>query len=514
MFQIRAWVFLWCSIGLLNWGVFASEKENKTWVDSLLRISNTENLDSQQVGIEHALHQIQVETTKKYLDSIINTKLKKQFPLPQKINREFLLNIHEALEKEFLNLGYPFAQIRMMLLAEKGATSKEYTLQVNVLTDEIYVLGGVSYSGAKSSTDLLNRLAGWQVGLHFHPDISEKISKRLLKTGYFDFVEYVGISRQIGRELLWLNYRVKEARQNKVAGLLGYGSNAEAGWNGFMQVALYNFLESARDLRFELNRDKNSTEGQVFFKNPWWGPIDISTELTGNLELRDSVYQELGARVGFYRNLEALTMGLLFGWENTREKGAGTMTQKGKSTYTGLEFRMENRKLKKWRGRGLQVNLSIEGWDKELNSSQYYLMKSHHQIGGWWSPGFWGFSSQFLSSGSWPFRETLQSRADLNPLGGIYTLRGYPEKFWQTPFYQIWRKEVYRLGVGDSRYFAFSDLGWVNREVSRFDGKYVWGYGSGLELSQGDWNFQWILASHPGREFSESLLHVRVENTF
>ncbi len=440
-------------------------------------------------------------------------------------SRANLEALQERARRHYLDTGFPFAE----LLAEatpdaSGLPFVDVTFRAR--RGGAYKLALPRVSETRTRPETVLRLALWEEGEDFDQSRIERGLQRLRRSGYFDSAEWTGMFRDPARNVLYPQLRLPDARVNTVGGLLGYDTEAADGASsltGFLDVRLVNILGTARDLSFTFdNRTGYEREVQAAYVEPWILGLPVGARAEFGFLQQDTLFWEWNQDLVFFRDLNFNSrVEASFGAQGNNDALAGLGTRAWRS---GVRLLFDGRDRAPFTRAGYRADAGLTGLRRELEDtgeagaagagdSTYYLVQAV-VAGEVWRPlgARAGMRLGLRAATNWPLDRL--NRGEIHYVGGTRSLRGYREREFQTNAYALGDAELYLWAGRRGRLFAFASPGLVNQLTGAYDPRGVLGYGSGIELSQGDWSMLLSYALNPDRTFGDGLLHIAVENRF
>jgi outer membrane protein assembly factor BamA len=429
--------------------------------------------------------------------------------------------LQQALQTHLSRHGFVFAEIRTALNPDRtGAPAVDVVL--TAARGAAYKMSDPVLRDTRTAPTVARRLALWQDGENYDPARVERGLARLGRLGYFESVGQEGLYRDATRHVLYPVLRLPDARANTIGGLLGYDTEAAAGakLTGFLDVRLLNMRGTARDFEFAFDgRTGREREARAAYTEPWVLGTPFGARFEGRLLQQDTIFQEWQNGLFIFRDLDFNSrIEVEFGAQANRDYSADTRSS---ALLSGVRLLYDSRDRAPFTRQGTRGHAGLTGLRRTLDSEaaaagvdSSYLVARVQAAAEHWVPltGRLGLKGGFAAATNVPLSRI--NSGELYDVGGARSLRGYRERQFQTNAYVLTDAELQWAVGRRGRVFGFVSPGLVNRLGGRYDFNRVFGYGTGLELSQGDWSVALTYALNPDRPWGDGYLHAAVENRF
>jgi len=429
-----------------------------------------------------------------------------------------LAGIPLSLRDHLARDGFVFAEIRTILAADTtGAPAVDVTLHAS--RGAAFKTGEPVLRGTRTRPAVALRLALLGEDDNFDPARLGMGLARLGRLGYFDEVKHEGLYRDSLRHVLYPVVRLTDARANTIGGLLGYDTEGQDGGRltGFLDVHLVNMRGTARDLTFSYDgRTAREREVRGSYTEPWLFSLPVGARWEGRFLQQDTAFQEWQQSVFLFRDLDFTSrVEAEAGAQANHDRIADVRTT---AYLSGVRVLFDIRDRAPFTRDGWRGHFGVTGVQRTLQAdsgadSSYYLARLQASAEHWIPvTDRLGLKGGVSAATNLPLNRL--NPGELYDVGGARSLRGYRERQFRTNAYVLGDAEI-QWSVGRrGRLFAFASPGLVNRPVERYDFTRVLGYGTGLEIAQGDWSVSLAYALSPERPLGNGFLHVAVENRF
>jgi outer membrane protein assembly factor BamA len=432
-----------------------------------------------------------------------------------------IARVQTALQRHLSRDGFVFAAITTALRAD-SAGEPLADLTLTVTRGSAFKLGDPIVRETRTRPSVARRLALWQEDENFDPERIDKGLARLRRQGYFESVEAQGLFRDSLRNVIYPVLRLPDAPTNTIGGLLGYDSEAASGTRltGFLDVRLLNMRGTARDFEFTFDaRTGREREARLYYTEPWIFGLPLGARYEGRFLQQDTIFREWNQSLFVFRDLDFVSrLEAEFGAQANRDFLSETGTI---ALLSGVRILYDSRDRVPFTRSGWRGHAGVTGLRRTLQDdpaagggdSLYYLAQLRI-AGERWTPltPRVGVKTGVAAATNLPLNRL--NPGELFDVGGARSLRGYRERQFQTNAYAISDAEL-QFSVGRrGRLFGFVSPGVVNNPVGRYDLRRVLGYGTGMEIAQGDWSVALTYALNPERSLGNGYLHAAVENRF
>ncbi|NQV41244.1 MAG: hypothetical protein HQ506_02725, partial [Candidatus Marinimicrobia bacterium] len=290
-------------------------------------------------------------------------------------------------------------------------------------------------------------------------DKLQEAQRRIIGLGYH-LANYSLLSKDSNAEY-HLRYRVSYYPELKVQGLASFNKNSTAdtlSWYGQINVNIPNFDGKGKSLTFSWKRLKSNSESfNLGFKYPWLFQLPIAATFQFGREVIDGNYQVVQSTIG---------LGWDVGWEQSihfnYEKNESIITHEGVLLYPewapsnkrllGLGYRQTSLNNQTHQGISLWTTLYQE-MNFEPKSTRKFMVRSEIEYK---FPGNIYVSQRSAAT----IQNHSQSSTDpsiFNPLGGVYSVRGYEESYIRSPNTLSMQNTLHLILGNQSQILAFYD---------------------------------------------------------
>ena len=416
-------------------------------------------------------------------------------------------------------LGYPFAVVQPDLIS-----TGEGWVSVSLRVDEgpRATIGDVSFRGLKGTRPgVLLRETGLVPGETYDGEKADDARASLMALGVFEDVSGPEMRFDITDTTISLTYGVTEARNSLFEGMVAYAPSAESNkLVGSLHLQLSNIAGTLRRLRVLWNKPG---EERLNWSIDYREPRILGWPVSGLFEVFSDVVETSFAR----RKLE---LGLAFTGERRLELGFGGFLGSTKDRTAGggegdfnergvsFAFRYEGRDRPVNPRSGLYASLRNEvsqlSYQEEssldrtltgLNIDAGYIADARFSVLAFRLL----YRGAFAGEGDVP--ESHRAR-----IGGMRSLRGYPEEWFVTEEALVGSVEIRRVLNRRSRIYAFLDVATLEDETHDFGDMTAppLGYGIGFMGGARTGLFRLEVALGRGDTFSDARLHFALVQTF
>lgn len=426
------------------------------------------------------------------------------------------VKLQEAVLSEAENNGYPFASIRLDSL-EITDNQIDGTVVINkgplILFDSLQLAGNT-----KTTRKFLTRYLQLYAGQPYDQQKVKNVLRLLQQLPYLEITQTPLL--QFGRERARLYLFLNDKKANQFDGIVGFlpdpqGKNKKLLVTGEVNLDIRNLKGSGKALGLhwrKVQRGSQLLDASYLHPNLLSTPLELG--FTFNLYKQDSTFITLKPRLQFSLNTQRAGKITFFTeWQNSRLLLSPVGLQERRDsialadfTYTayGLQYlrhtldnlyfprqgyqlngqvAIGNKKIKRNLGREASyydtIRLKTTQVSLSLNS-EYYFKLSRAGVGLARLKGEALINPQLFYN-------------DLFRIGGLTTLRGFPEYTFYASRYAVGTLE-YRLFTGpDSYVLLFYDQGYYHRAIGNDRlTEYPFGLGTGISFSTGAGIFQFI----------------------
>ncbi|MBF0431804.1 MAG: hypothetical protein HQK83_11025 [Fibrobacteria bacterium] len=435
---------------------------------------------------------------------------------------KYVQEIIHSTRDFFLQRGFPFAVISPELVEAKSNSFgvKQVKLVLRVTCGSGYKLGALQFYGTKTRNHVLSRMSLLTTGETYNEKRLELSRKKLARSGYFRSVEWIRLSRDSARNLLYPAFTLEDLKANSISGLLGYNSeDRQKGFTGFLDILLNNIMGTARDFSFHFLSNEKEKQAELDYKEPWLWHLPFGGGFRFSLSLEDSIYNETEWGVTLFQDMGFYSKYLLsFSFQDNemyQKTGNGITIRKSSAAMTGIELLVDWRNAFPFTESGGKARIGLNGIRRSNSDTNTYLIQHQSEVDYWIPlPGRFILHQKLTQAAVWPLGAAIGNRGNLFQTGGTNSIRGFREHAFLTNIYFYGNFELQYLLSNANRVMLFIDPALINRLKDRIHWQRVAGYGLWTELGNKDWVFGIGYALSSERKLSEGLLHVKVINQF
>lgn len=498
-------------------------KEDSTKMDVQVRLTEGDRLKVKDAFIEG------LSKDSQNLRAELQTRAGKDF------RYQLLEEDIETIIQHFENRGYPYCKVAISeLRIEKSASEGESNIVIKLQVEPgpLVTIGAIEIRGNKQTKDfVVLREININRGEIYSQRKVDKISPRLLKLGYFNWVNPPRLERQRdGTEKLIIE--LAEGSQNRFDGVIGYNppvQNSKGFVTGLIDVSFRNLLGTGRQIEARWERRTSKTQQLRFrYLEPWLAGLPLNAGISFEQLIQDTIYvhRELGLDLR-YRFNEHLSFFTQVSRRDVSPDSLGRVIfglPPSHSINFAAGLTLNTLDYLPNPGKGIFYQTSFEWGRKNINdallpSSSVNQKRLAVDFETYISPWRWqvlavGLHGRQITSG-----EEVISITDQYRLGGARTLRGYREEQFRGSRI-AWANIEYRYLLNRrSRFFVFLDGGYFFREEFREnakikieDGKIGYGLGLRLDTRLGLFGVDYGLGEGDG--LSNGKVHISLTNEF
>ncbi len=416
-------------------------------------------------------------------------------------------------------LGYPFTTVQPDLIS-----TGEGWVSVGLRIDEgpRATIGDVSFRGLENTRpEAVVRETGLLPGHIYDGEKADEARAALMALGIFEDVSEPEMRFDVTDTTISLTYEVVEARNSLFEGMVAYAPSAEANrLVGSLHLELRNIAGTLRRLRVLWNKPgEERLNWRINYREPrilGW-PVSGLFEVFSDVIETSFARRKLSLGIAFTgeRRLE-LGFGGFLGWTKDRgpEGGEGDFTERGVS----FSFRYEGRDEPANPRSGLFTSLRNEVAqlkyrdDSSLDRTLTGLDLDARYIA---DARFAVLAFRVLYQGAFA-GEGEVPESHLVRIGGMRSLRGYPEEWFVAEQALVASFELRRVLNRRSRIYAFLDIATLEDESRDFGdlSSPPLGYGIGFMGGARTGLFRLEIALGRNDPFSEARLHFALTQPF
>jgi translocation and assembly module TamA len=441
----------------------------------------------------------------------------------------FDLAVAEAL-RAYDEAGYPVASIAPEITAA-GGSGLGVTLRVE--EGPRATIGSLVFEGVTSTRlKVLQRETGLKIGEPYDGSKVEAARQNLLRLGVFEDVSEARLSINPADSSLVVTFEAVEARTSFAEGVVAYGPTPTGNeLYGQLEIDLRNIAGTLRKAGvYWMSRGSGRSAWAVHYREPRIVGLPVALEGAIDSDIDETAYERRRLSLRVVQQ-EGRHFELSAGWflASVREGPLveGVADEDTRSTYDengfdlGLAIDRTDRVINPTRGATalLALELSSLRCDAcEEPGSQPDRRLWSVLVGGSYAFGISGRAVGFLGA---RLHVVNSDKGEVPPshlirVGGVNTLRGYPEEWFVTKEVAIVTAEL-RYVVGPrSRVYLFLDAGTLTDESHEITdlGTFLAGYGVGLTTGSRIGVFRVEVATARGEPLSEAKLHLKLTQRF
>jgi outer membrane protein insertion porin family len=442
------------------------------------------------------------------------------------------------LLRYYNNRGFPFCRIQPDPVWNSTGSIE---MNVRVEKGKRMKMGTVRGKGNDITRDyVIQRLSGIDGGSYFHREKIERISYRLMKSGFFESVDDPVFVTGDSTDLIDLEIPVKEARCNTINGVLGYlppsGTGRKGVSTGLFELSFRNLFGTARDVYVKWRRkERDVYELLASYTEPWLLGSDFTVSGTFYQTFQDSTYGRNRLTLGIANDLnERISARCELSKETVTPGNRRPALVPSSRSYGGEVSLLWDRADHPLNPRqGFRISLAVSGalrvntFPASIDSSLRAGMKTRVMRAAF-NPSLELFhpmtgrqvialSAQVHALAT---QEEIPPLFELFTLGGAESLRGYREEQFRGTVVGLVTLEYRFLTGRYARIFPFIDGGYYYRPQFDADGHRIVtsgmpvGYGVGIRVQSGGNMIGLDYGLGKGDGIKEGKVHVRIENRF
>lgn len=387
----------------------------------------------------------------------------------------------ENIGRIYNEKGFIFANIELDRI-EKN--EDKYIAYIEIEENKLVKVKEIKIRGNRVSTaKSILRISNLRNDTILTPEIINKAANNIERKEYIESCTIIPLNSDM------FLIDLVEDKMTLLSGLLGYNnSNPDNKLSGFINLNFLNLFGSDRNLQFNWQNSINNKERiDFFYHDPGLDILPISGDFSIYREEQDSTYIETSFNSEIYYQLFQpfqQKFGFLFGLDRIYPGSRKTELVDNSSAYEAgffWEFLDIDNYLNPKNGQNFSIKLYTQ-WRK-LNNKQ----KRKQAIESSWK-FYYPIFNNIIAHSSLNLK-AFENR-DITPydyyeLGGLRNLRGYIDD--QFSGYRIgWiNLEIRYLLSHDSRFFIFSDFGYVENLERKFGNLHSIGLGFRLKTRLG-----------------------------
>lgn len=372
------------------------------------------------------------------------------------------------------NSGYPYAQIWLVGFTYREADN-EVDLSLSVVAGGEAVISDVVFEGlTKTDTSLALRTTRLKRNAAYREEDVHRAVDYLGKSGCLASVGEPRIERKTASSVDVVIPVTEITRGNSFQGAMGVSrkENGDYVVNGSLDLGLKNIAGSGRDFRFSwLNDGERYSRIGLMYSEPFIFSLPVHLDVEIKQEIQDTLYTWHSA--GLYVRLPlGPSVSVLAGATVDRNiPDTGVLSKSTRQRYR-LGFVKETRSY--WRFNGhVEGAYKKSHFEEGVNGTEGQLLYRFEGILNVPVFGDQGIYLRLVSEAV--FASNPIPLAEMYPLGGATTLRGYRESQFRGERIAFTNLE-YRFGV-EGRLFLFNDTGAFYREGDGWTVKNGVGFG-------------------------------------
>jgi len=379
-----------------------------------------------------------------------------------------IVELRERVLAWYLYEGYPFASIGTYL-------SSPDTLVLRVVPGRHALLEEIRFEPEPATRDwILLRFLDTGIGEAYSPSEIENWKSRLERLEFIDWVGETHLALGQNGNLVLIQ-ELSESPMGYFAASMGFsGTGGSGSTEGGGEVAITNLLGTGRQFELSVWSSEWGIDASVRYREPWILRSPFSAELRASQEIPDSTAVNREIEVVIILGLESLETwagaGLWKGYQ------PDSIDRSYSYAIAGMGLLAGRRVHQGWQG--IEASLESRIGRASGPDSGYVLASADLDFRGDLFRGVFGAGLGLLSGGIFE-GEWIEGR--LKAIGGMETLRGYPENSFRAGRYLVARPEL-SIGETSTRVYVFADIAVLELR----DGmRYPVGMGAGIRGTAG-----------------------------
>lgn len=307
-----------------------------------------------------------------------------------------------------------------------------------------------------------------------------------------------------------VRYQLQSKPKLRIDALAAFSQNASADtleFFGHLDLSVPNLDGNGKSIRLNWKRlDRESELLELSYRHPWLFQAPLAVMLGFSREVVEGNFQILNTDLGLEWAMDWDRSLLL-----TFEDHQSIITFEGRSAHPewsplrrqsiGIGYKQAG--IDRHRGKGFSLRTTLhQELEFEASSNSRLEARSEFLQGIYRNIAVEQRTAVIIQTNAGaPSDPSL-----MKPLGGIHTVRGYPEQFLRSSSIAALQHDL-NLKLGStSRIFALVDMGFYG---DGNDVKKLTGYGFGAQLGTAQGPIRIIFATHSGLSIQNSFLHIQ-----
>ncbi|HPY95955.1 MAG TPA: POTRA domain-containing protein [Candidatus Cloacimonadota bacterium] len=276
---------------------------------------------------------------------------------------------------------------------------------------------------------------------------------------------------------------IEEAKSTYLEGVFSFNRNESKSLLGYLNFHFLNLLGSDRNLDFHWQSDQYNKYLKMKYLDPGPSSIPLAFNISFEREEADSSYIKTLSELELYTYFNAHKLGLITSL-NTINPGSRQLNRYEKNSQENIGAFWSFSTLNYPRN---PTNGMYIYYKHILNFSKIHNNKTSRQADEF-TASFANSLRQNLVMYNSINAKTIQNKSleqyDLYTAGGTFSIRGFPEKFFMGNQVFWMNNEIRLLTNRDSRFFIFTDFGYIKDERPSINKTFneILGYGIGLRM--------------------------------
>jgi|GEM_PF-2382146 len=426
--------------------------------------------------------------------------------------------------------GYPVARISPEVTA---AGEGGLAVVLKVEEGPRATIGSLVFEGVHSTRhNVLERETGLKIGEAYDGSRVKRARQNLMRLGVFEEVREPVLSINPADSSLVVTFEAVEARTSFIEGVAAYGSTPDGNeLYGQLEIDLRNIAGTLRKAGvFWMSRGGGRSAWKVHYREPRIFGLPIGLEGAIDSDIDEAAYERRRLSLRLVQQ-DGRRFEVSAGWfiASVREGPlvGDTAGDQVRSTYDesgfdiGLNVDATDRAINPTRGPRAVLalefsSLACDACDDAAGASDRTLWSA--LVVGSHIFGISGNTVGFLGG---RLNVVNADGGDVPPshlirVGGVNTLRGYPEEWFATDEVAILTAELRYIVGPRSRLYAFVDAGTLTDEAHDITdlGTLLAGYGFGLTTGSRIGVFRVEVATARDEPLSEAKLHIKLTQRF
>jgi len=436
----------------------------------------------------------------------------------------------ERVLKAYDEAGYPAARI-----VPGVAAAEEAGLRIVLEVDEgpRVTIGSVVFEGAGGTKqEVLERETGLRAGRPYDGSRVDAARRRLMALGLFEQVSEPALALSRDDSTVAITFELVEARTSFVEGAVAYAPTPEGGeFYGQFAVDLRNIAGTLRKAGlYWVRKGSGRSAWAVRYREPRLFGLPVGLEGSIDSDIDEKAYERRRLSLRLVQQ-EGRTFEFSAGWFMARVRegplvedvdgGDVRNSYDEKGFDIGFALDRTDRVVNPTRGPQAALGFELSSLDcRDCGDPGGRSDRSVWSalLGGSWLIGLAGRTVGYLGA---RFEAVGTDKGEVPPshlirVGGVNSLRGYPEEWFATDEVLVATAELRYIAGRRSRLYLFIDAAALDDAGHRLGdlGSLLAGYGVGLTSGSRVGVFRVEVAAARGEPLSEAKLHLKLTQRF